>query len=198
MLVAQGVSMRVFQVMVLCLAVTAVGSGRAIAQPTPEQAGEPASTAPGNTLPIAPTIAPGDPSGHRTMARQALIGGLIVTASASMFALYSHNQMHVDRIWVTGGSSLTSDDCDRSDNELLFERGDYSVASFRNACTWHTRQTAALVIAGAGAVTAVIAAIVLLSQPERPASAGRGRRPAVAIAPVVTATGGGASLSLTW
>jgi hypothetical protein len=103
------------------------------------------------------------------------------------------------------GAVLGTADCGRSYQVILDDSNpkitSFNYSALQNACASSARVYTGYLIGGIGAVGAVVSLIMLTrdtGSPETPAGT-RGKKPAVAIAPIVTpGGGGGASLSLTW
>jgi len=142
----------------------------------------------------------------RTVWKVSLGASSVVAVAGGAYALYSFRRMAnwIKPITIQSDGSrqngVSSDDCGKSYSQVL---QDENVTAFNSgaldrACTWHTRIYIGFALAGVGAIGAVASLILLSRDPEPPETTGRGTKPAVAIVPIVTPDGGGASFSLTW
>lgn len=103
------------------------------------------------------------------------------------------------------GASLDLSDCEKS-YQTVINTSNPKISSFnystlQTACTWRTRTYIGYGIGGVGLVGAVVSLIMLTRDPgapDTPTSGARGKKPAVAVAPLMMPGGGGASFSLTW
>jgi len=134
-----------------------------------------------------------------------------VTVMGVSFAAYSYfgkvnASLKPPALKIVGeqGASVGTADCGRSYQDIV-DHSNPRITSFdygalQTACTWKTRTYLGYAIGGIGVVGAVVSLIMLTrdaGSPEVPAGT-RGKKPAVAIAPIVTPGGGGAALALTW
>jgi hypothetical protein len=142
----------------------------------------------------------------RTIEQVALGASVTLAVAGTTYGFYSYSRQNqwLDRdslLLVRGtGDSVTSKDCGMPYEQVLRDEGatSFSAGAFDRACTWNTRIYIGEVLAGVGVLGAVASLILLSRDPEPPETKGRRTKPAVAIVPIVTPDGGGASFSLTW
>jgi hypothetical protein len=156
------------------------------------------------------TVAPSSPS-HRTAWKVSLAASGGVAVAGVVFTAYSlgkmDSQLAQGEIQVLGnfGGSIGSDDCGKSYQQVLDVHGagvtSFNYAALERACTWRTRSFFGIAATGVGVVGALVSLIMLTRETgpaQPPATATRAKQPAVAIVPIVTPGGGGASFSLRW
>lgn len=155
-------------------------------------------------------VAPFSPS-HRTVWKVSLAASAGVAVAGVGFTAYSLGKMDSQlaqgelQIMGNNGASIGSDDCGKSYQQVLDAHGStltsFHYAALERACTWKTRSYLGLAASGIGVVGVLVSLIMLTRDTgptESPATAARGKEPAVAIVPIVTPGGGGASFSLRW
>lgn len=155
-------------------------------------------------------VAPASPS-PRTAWKVSLAASAGVVVAGVGLTAYSRSQMNHQiesgELQVMGNfvGSITADDCGKSYQQILDAHGgsvtSFHYATLERACTWRTRSFVGLAASGVGVVGVLVSLIMLTretSPSEAPAAAARGKQPAVAIVPIVTPGGGGASFSLRW
>jgi hypothetical protein len=149
-----------------------------------------------------------DPPRRSRFWKVTLGAGIVIAAAGSGYAYYSYDQMRSteDAIFVPNVNpvkEVTSDDCGKSEQTLLAETqvmaGQLNYDTFQDGCRWKSRIYLGFAVGAVGAVGA-IASLIMISRdpPEQHASRGRRTTPNVAVVPIVTPGGGGASLSLRW
>jgi hypothetical protein len=94
-------------------------------------------------------------------------------------------------------------DCSQADlMGLMTMRGiKFNVGDFQSACNWHKVNVAGFVALGIGGAAAVVSLIMLIrdhGSEEQPPTGARGKKPDIAIVPILTPGVSGASLSVTW
>jgi len=150
---------------------------------------------------------------QRTGWKVSLGASIGVAVSGVAFAAYSYfvkvsASLEPSTFQLVGdpGASVDLGDCEKSYQTIL-NTSNPKVTSFnynalQTACTWRTRTYTRYAIGGIGVVGAVVSLIMLTRDTgtlDTPASGAHGKKPAVAVAPIVMpGGGGGASLSLTW
>jgi hypothetical protein len=150
------------------------------------------------------------PSSERTIWKVSLGTSLAVVVSGGAFAVYSYSRVNAylepSRLMITGdpSASLSADDCGKSNGEILADHPgitSFNHDALQKACTWRSRVYIGYGVASLGAVGAVVSLIMLTRNPgpsEMPAPRARSKKPEAALLPIVTPSGGGASLSLSW
>jgi hypothetical protein len=135
--------------------------------------------------------------------------GAVVAVAGGALAFYSYTRQNrwLDRdslLLVRGaGDSVTSKDCGIEPQAVLDKEGvtSFSIGAFQRACTWNTRIYIGYAVAGVGALGAV-ASLIMLSRDsgssERAPTGARGKKPDVAIVPILTPDSAGASFSMRW
>jgi hypothetical protein len=211
-------SMRVYvRFLLLCVMVATFGQARALAQPTPAvdeakpQPGDApiADRPPGATPVVNAGQGPVAPSSHRTVWKVSLAASVGVTVGAVAFTAYSRSKVDSElepgalMIMGNSGAGISSDDCGKSYQQILdgSQLTSFNYAALQRACTWRTRSYVGLVASGVGVLGIVVSLIMLTREtgPTEPAvTATRRMQHDVAIVPILTPDGGGASFSLRW
>lgn len=153
------------------------------------------------------TPAPSPPSNLTW--KLSLGAGIAVAAAGGAFALYSftkqNNWLDQDSLMLEGptGHAIGSGDCGDKYETILTNEGvtKFSKGALDRACTWNKRIYIGFVVGGVGALGAVASLIMLSRDPEpseKSPTGARGKKSDVAIVPVFTPDGGGASLSVSW
>jgi tetratricopeptide (TPR) repeat protein len=151
------------------------------------------------------------PAGHRRAWKVALSASAGVAVTGLVFAAYSYSRLndqigpgHLE-IMGEAGATVGVGDCGRSYQEILDTNQprvtSFNYAGLQRACTWRSRIYIGYLLGGLGAVGTVVSLIMLTRDTgtsEPPATGAHGKKPEVAILPIVMPDGGGASLSLTW
>ena len=156
---------------------------------------------------------PGPSSSSSSLGWKVSLGaGIAVTVGGLGFAGYSYlvkvnNALSAGELKIVGdqGATVGSEDCSRTYDDII-NNSNPKIASFndkslRTACTWRTRTFIGYGIAGVGLVGAVVSLIMLTrdtGDSEKPPTGARGKKPDVAIAPILNPGGGGAALSVSW
>jgi PEGA domain len=139
----------------------------------------------------------------------ALGASLAVAAVGGAFAGFGAYEVYGQGVTYVPGRDgmkpiqVTDDDCGQSFDQI--EMNKHATVTnkdvFTNACNWKPRIYYGLAIAGVGVVGAAISYVMLSRSPEvleRPRTGGRHQQPSVAVAPIVTPSLTGASLSVRW
>jgi hypothetical protein len=204
---------------ILCLMLIASGSmlvpGRVWAEPTSTATAsaptQPASPSPAPATQDAPLPdPPAAPDGHRTMWKVSLGTSLGVFVAGTVVAVYGYYESQHPSIEIAPnmpgqpgrGVTVTSDDCGESVDQISMAKGVTIVnpSVFHHACNWRTRAQVGQIVGMVGLVGAVVSLVMVLRGHDSGEAVAAGSHPAhrVVIAPVVTPTTSGASLSLTW
>ncbi|HET7505677.1 MAG TPA: hypothetical protein VFK02_31875 [Kofleriaceae bacterium] len=160
------------------------------------------------------------PSGshsHATFWKVSLGTSLGIAALGGGLAAFGdyEQQRYSDKVKVTPAPGQTNkntisvSDCGDSSPEALSNLtmrrmivvDETSADHFRTACKWHTANIAGFVVLGAGGAAAIASLIFLIRDPgseERSEAVTRGKKPEVAIAPIVSPGLAGASLTVRW
>lgn len=120
-----------------------------------------------------------------------------VSGGAYAWYAYEGQQRQVPHV----NAELDNSDCGRDGQSLVEQFPTIDLHAFRRSCTWHTRIYMGYAVGAIGVVGAVVSLIMMSrdSGPSEQSPTGtRGRKPNVAIMPVVTPDGIGASLSARW
>lgn len=144
-----------------------------------------------------------------------LAASVAVAAGGGAYSIYSYtkqnHQLEPEVLKIMGvnmGSvrgSVGSGDCGKKYDDIIMASNN-TVTSFyypalQSACKWKTQIYVGFVVGGVGVVGAV-ASLIMLSRDTGPGEkqpiGTRSRKPSVAVAPMFTPDGGGASLSVTW
>lgn len=140
-----------------------------------------------------------------------LAASLAVAAGGGGYSIYSYtkqnHQLDQSVLMIMGaeGASVGSGDCDRTEMAIIDNNSpkvtSFNYAALQSACKWKTQIYLGFVVGGVGVVGAV-ASLIMLSRDTGPGEkqpiGTRARKPSVAVAPMFTPDGGGASLSVTW
>lgn len=140
------------------------------------------------------TVAHAEPSG---LWKPLAIGSSVIAVGGVGFALFSINKSNSAADSITVGKYYTSNDC----GQTVLPEPD--AGRLRDACHWHNRQFIGWVVggvAGAMALTSFYMAYLRDGDPGEPraASQGRRKRRELAITPILTPGGGGATVRLDW
>jgi hypothetical protein len=146
---------------------------------------------------------PGPPDGVPRSERSALwtwslVGGVAIVVGGFGFAGYSYVRQQEQLPDV--GVKINSDRCDDSDMKLRADFGDQiKVPVYRQACTSTSHIYNGFYVAGAGAAIAIVS-LIMISRDPAPAdsAAGRGKKPSLAVVPIVAPGVAGAQLTLAW
>jgi hypothetical protein len=136
---------------------------------------------------------------------------IAVAAGGGGYSIYSYTrqnrQLEQNILQIMGENlaSVGSGDCGKTEMEIL-ENSNPKVTSFnypalQSACKWGTQIYVGFAVGAIGVVGAVTSLIMLsrdAGPAEKQATGARARKPEVAIVPMFTPDGGGASLSVTW
>jgi PEGA domain len=155
-------------------------------------------------------------SSSRTAWRMALGASVVMAIAGGAYAVHSSNKVDAHLapslldIKGAGGASVSSEECGKSYATILNDSRDrngvqtvasFNEETFQRACTWRTRSYLGLLASTVGVLGTVISLIVVLSDlgsPEGSPAGSHRKTAAVAIVPLVTPAGGGASFSLRW
>ncbi len=156
--------------------------------------------------------APGPSSSSNLTWKVSLGAGIAVTALGGGFAAYSflvkvNGALEPSKLQIVGdpGASVGSGDCNKTEAMILGSSNpkvtSFNYGSLQTACTWQTRTYIGYAIGGVGLLGAVVSLIMLTrdtSPSEKPSTGARGKKSDLAIVPILTPAGGGATLSMTW
>jgi TolB-like protein len=157
------------------------------------------------------------PGGHAAVWKWSLGGGIALAIAGAGFAYYSNDQMvnhnkvtyeaavnPVDGTLYTDGiQAPDAGDCGQSFDQIATSKHAKvtNEDAFSRACTWKTRIYIGYVVGGVGVLGAVVSLIMLTRDvhPSESSPTGtRGKKPGIAIAPIVRPDVAGASLSFSW
>lgn len=142
--------------------------------------------------------APPPRRGSSSLWAWSLAGGVAIAVGGGAVAWYSNDRQQTEAGRV--GVRVGDDHCNASDVMLLDEFSTkINLDAFRRACTWHDRTYYGYGTAFVGGALAVVSLIMMSRDPSPPdASAGGGKKPGIAIAPIVAPGLAGAQLTLDW
>jgi hypothetical protein len=155
--------------------------------------------------------APASSPPSTTLWKVSLGAGIAAAVAGAGLSLYSNDRVNahlVDTIInVTGeeNASIGSGDCGKEKAAIIAASmprvSDFDYPTFDRACTWKTRIYIGFAVGAIGVVGAVTSLIMLsrdTESSERSPTVARGQKPNVAIVPILTPDGAGASFSMTW
>jgi len=144
-----------------------------------------------------------------TLWKVSLGAGAIVAVAGGVFAYYSYTKQNgwldAQSLLLTGptGHIVDSGDCGAKHEDILRTKGvnAFSQDALDRACYWNRRIYIGYGVAAVGALGAV-ASLILLSRDsgssETAPTGARGKKPDVAIVPILTPDSAGASFSMRW
>ena len=151
------------------------------------------------------------PSSSALLWKVSLGTGVAVAVAGGAYAYYSFTRAnaHFDNniVNVIGDSkaSVGSGDCGKSKAQIIMDANprvtDFNFDSFQRGCTWKDRIYVGFVVGGVGLLGAVVSLIMLTRDTdasEKPPTGARGKKSDLAIVPMLTPAGGGATLSMRW
>jgi len=159
---------------------------------------------------------PGPSSSSNLTWKVSLGAGVAVMAAGGGFAAYAYlvkvnDQLQPSALKIVGetGAAVGSGDCGKSYQYILDHSGDqgnpkvtsFNYSALQTACTWKTRTYIGYAIGGVGLLGAVVSLIMLTrdtDSSEKPPTGARGKKSDLAIMPMLTPAGGGATLSMRW
>jgi len=156
--------------------------------------------------------APGPSSSSNLTWKVSLGAGIAVMAGGLGFAGYSYlgkvnSALEADHLKIVGdpGATVSSEDCKRGYDDIINNStpkiSSFNYDSLKTACTWRTRTFIGYAIGGVGLLGAVVSLVMLTrdtASSEKPPTGARGKKSDLAIVPMLTPAGGGATLSMTW
>lgn len=170
-----------------------------LGEPSPGAASGPA---------VAPLPAPATPAaeggapGVSPLWKISLAVGVTAAVAGGAYAWYSYDRQQAQIAHVHTGMPIDSGRCGDSDAALLAVPGVDAPAlhAFHRACSWYTQTFVGYGIAGVGAATAIVSLIMMSRDPgpAEAASRAHGKKPALAIAPLLGPGVAGAQLGLSW
>jgi hypothetical protein len=151
---------------------------------------------------------------HSAVWKWTLGAGVVIAAAGGAFAYYSNDRM-VNHNLVTYEAALQRDGRTLYNDPMPPDSGDCGLSVsqiadkkharvtnqdvFDRACTWKSRIYISFGVAAVGALGAIASLVVLTrDSATEPATGARGKKPNLAIAPMIGPNGTGASLSLVW
>jgi len=155
---------------------------------------------------------PGPSSSSNLTWKVSLGAGIAVMVGGLGFAGYSYldkvnTALDAKHLQIMGdqGATVGSDDCNRGYTDILNTSNpkitSFNYSSLQTACTWRTRTYIGYAIGGVGLLGAVVSLVMLTrdtDSSEKAPTGARAKKSDLAIVPMLTPAGGGATLSMRW